>query len=122
VGPHAPHLPSTPAEWYLHHPVGELPVVKEPNYGVLGSDKHAFYPAEPTIDSADAAAIQSEYADRMRSLLSVDDIIRGLREYLVSVSEWDNTVLIFTSDHGYTLGVCSSYLPVSQHPFATNGR
>ncbi len=40
----------------------------------------------------------------MRSLLSVDDIIRGLREYLVTAGEWSNTHLIFTSDHGYTLG------------------
>ncbi len=60
VGPHAPHLPSTPAPWYLEHPIGEIPVVKEPNYGVLGTDKHAFYPIEPEINSADADAIQIE--------------------------------------------------------------
>jgi len=28
----------------------------------------------------------------------------ALREYLVSVNEWDNTYVFFTSDHGYNLG------------------
>jgi len=29
LGPHAPHLPSTPAPWYADHPVGNTPVPKD---------------------------------------------------------------------------------------------
>ena len=104
IGPHAPHLPSTPAAWYLDHPVGNTPVVRQPNFGVLGADTHAFYPEEPVISAEDATAIQTEYSKRLRSLLSVDDIVRELREYLIQVGEWNNTYLIFASDHGYSLG------------------
>jgi N-acetylglucosamine-6-sulfatase len=91
IGPHAPHLPSTPASWYLDNPVGELKVLKEPNYGHLGADKHAFYPLEPPISSMDAKQIQNEYSKRMRSMLSVDDIVKDVREYLLQVNEWNNT-------------------------------
>ena len=53
----------------------------------------------------------------MRTLLSVDDIVRGLHDYLSAAgrsdpsewggalgSEWDRTYFIHTSDHGYNLG------------------
>lgn len=128
VGPHAPHLPSTPAAWYLENPVGALPVVKEPNYGLLGADKHAFYPREPVIGPTQAASIQVEYSKRLRSLLSVDDLVQGLREYLVAAGEWNNTFVVLTSDHGYTLGgfrVNSHKMQVYDHvtrvPFLVRG-
>ena len=41
---------------------------------------------------------------RLKSLLSVDDMVRGIHGYLTSVGEWDNTFFFFTSDHGYNLG------------------
>ena len=114
IGPHAPHLPSTPAPWYMDHPVGNLSVIREPNYGVLGGDKHAFYPQEPVISApgdpgvhagnSDEEKIQDEYSKRMRSMLSVDDIVRDVREYLSEQNEWNNTIMVFLSDHGYTLG------------------
>ena len=34
----------------------------------------------------------------------VDDAVREIREYLITVAEWDNTFMIFSSDHGYSLG------------------
>ena len=108
IGPHAPHLPSTPAQWYLDNPVGNLRVVREPNFGVLGADKHAFYPQEPVISApgdpgirpgkSDEEEIQDEYSKRMRSMLSVDDIVREVREYLIEQNEWNNTVMVFVSE------------------------
>jgi hypothetical protein len=35
-------------------------VWRQPNYGVLGADKHSFYPREPPISAADGAKIQAE--------------------------------------------------------------
>ena len=76
-------------------------MVKQPNFGVLGNAKHAFYPVEPAISAEDESAIEDENSKRLRSLLSVDDIVRALREFLISAGEWNNTYLIFASDHGF---------------------
>ena len=48
--------------------------------------------------------IDIEHAKRLRSLISVDDIVVALKDYLEEIGEWDNTYLMFTSDHGYSLG------------------
>lgn len=104
MGPHAPHLPSTPAPWYADHPIGNLPVPKGPDYNWSAQGYHAFLPEEPTINAADEAAIVDEHSKRLRSLLSVDDLVRETFAYLTSVNEWDNTFFIYTSDHGYNLG------------------
>ena len=95
---------STPAPWYADHPVGNTPIDRGPYYNYLATGKHAFLPFEPPISSVDEAAIQYEHSMRLRTLLSVDDLVRGVREYLISVGEWDNTFFLFTSDHGYSLG------------------
>ena len=79
----------------------------EPNYNYLGSDKHAFFPHEPPIDSADAAAIARENSKRLRTMLSVDDLIRDVREYLIQQDEWDNTVMLYTSGAGTDYRPCS---------------
>ena len=82
LGPHAPHKPSTPAPWYADHPVGDTPIDKGPYYNYLATGKHAFLPHEAPISSVDEAAIQYEYSMRLRTLLSVDDLVRGVREYV----------------------------------------
>jgi N-acetylglucosamine-6-sulfatase len=104
LGPHSPHMPATPAEWYKDHPIGNMPLVKDPDYNYEAVGKHSFLPDNPAIDSTMEADIQLEHGNRLRTLLSVDDAIKDIREYLISVGEWDNTVFIFSSDHGYNLG------------------
>ena len=85
---------------------------------------------QPILNEADVAGINYEYTNRLRTLLSVDDLIgeRSLTEtsaalgagsslvtpchslsvamadYLISIGEWDNTYFFYTSDH-----VCQSY-------------
>ena len=108
VGPHAPHLPSTPAPWYLEHPIGRLTPPHEPYYNRSGVGKHSFVGTEPLIDAADEKAIDAEYAKRLRSLLSVDDIVRALHAYLSAVGEWETTYFIHTSDHGCAAHPCLS--------------
>ena len=103
MGPHAPHLPSTPAPWYADHPVGNTPVPKQIYYNYSGVGKHAFG-ALPSLAAQnvaiDEAAIALEHSNRLKTLLSVDDIVGALHSYLVSVNEWDNTYWLQTSDHG----------------------
>ena len=45
----------------------------------------------------DAASIDDEYSRRMRSLLSVDDLVLELHDTLVELKEWENTFVIFSS-------------------------
>ena len=111
VGPHAPHLPSTPAPWYADHPVVARTPPHEPYCGAAGVGKHSFVGTEPVINAVDEAAINAEYSKRLRSLLSVDDIVRALHAYLsgagvggVAGDEWGRTYFVHTSDHGYNLG------------------
>jgi len=119
IGPHAPHLPATPAPWYAAHPVGLNTAPRgDPYYNYSGRDKHSFIATEPIIDDADAAAIDVEYAKRLRSLLSVDDMIAGLAHALTRAGAWDATYVLFTSDHGYSQGqfrLCSHKMQVYDH-------
>lgn len=105
IGPHAPHLPSTPAPWYEDHPIGLLKApTADPPYNFSATDHHPLVAGQPILDERDVSGIDAEYANRMRSLLSVDDMIVDLHDLLVKYDEWENTYVIFSSDHGYSLG------------------
>lgn len=104
LGPHAPHLPSTPPPYPVDPKIAEIPVPIDPIYGELGSDKHSFLAKEPVINQQDKLAIQTEHTHRLQSLVAVDDVVRQVVEYLKSAGEWDNTYFFYTSDHGYNLG------------------
>ena len=45
--------------------------------------------------------ILRSWRDRLRTLLSVDDLVEGV---LNQIPDMDNTYVIFTSDHGYHMG------------------
>ena len=40
LGPHAPHLPATPAEWYMDHPVGSIPAPRNTGYYNYSATDH----------------------------------------------------------------------------------
>ena len=106
VAPHAPHLPSTPAAWYSNAfgPHG-LKAPRIMGWNASGLDNHHWtISMQPALDDVDVVQIDSEYTKRQQSLLSVDDIVKALHETLSSDGRWDNTFVIFTSDHGYSLG------------------
>mmetsp|Transcript_93642 Transcript_93642/g.180696 ORF Transcript_93642/g.180696 Transcript_93642/m.180696 type:complete len:581 (+) Transcript_93642:35-1777(+) len=104
LGPHAPHLPSTPPPYKVDIALDDIKAPKDPMYGKLQEDKHAFFPKEASINRFDEWRIEREHTNRLKSLVAVDDVVRQIKEYLESVNEWDNTYLFYTSDHGYNLG------------------
>ena len=104
VGPHAPHLPSTPPPYEVDPALRGVAVPKDPLYDRLSPDKHSFLGSEPSIDENDAESIAEEHTRRLLSLVAVDDVIRGIVEFLRDVGEWSRTIFLFTSDHGYSLG------------------
>ena len=92
LGPHAPHLPSTPAPWYADHPIGLTPVPIDAIYNYSATDKHSFLATEPIIDALNVAQIADEHARRLRSLLSVDDIVKEFHACLLP------TIIIYVCD------------------------
>ena len=100
IGPHAPHLPSTPAKWYEDKWPHGLDVTTLPSYNFSAPDHHWIVAMQPILNEADAEGIKEEYTNRHRTLLSVDDIVQEVAEYLIHIGEWDNTYFFYTSDHG----------------------
>ena len=73
---------------------------------LLTSSLHRTVLLKPPLSgqAADAMGIDTEYALRMRSLLSVDDLVLAVHDVLQSYGEWENTFVLYSSDHGYSLG------------------
>ena len=129
MGPHAPHLPSTPAAWYKQKWPQGLEVTKLPSYNVSAPDHHWIVSMQPILNEDDAKGIREEYTNRHRTLLSVDDIVREVAEYLKEIGEWDNTYFFYTSDHGcvcqgrdaalclYFFGACWPEPPIARISF-----
>ncbi len=53
---------------------------------------------------ADVESIITEHRARLRSLQSIDRAVESLVETLRSVGELNNTIIVFSSDNGYSLG------------------
>jgi hypothetical protein len=75
IGPHAPHLPSTPPPYAVDPALALIPVPVDPIWNVTAADKHAFLAVEPVIDGADLKDIQTEHTHRLQALAAVDVIV-----------------------------------------------
>jgi len=74
-------------------------------YNVTGVDHHWLVEADAHhLVPEEEAMITNESLNRLRSLLSVDDIVGEIAGYLEAEGELENTYIVFTSDHGYSLG------------------
>ena len=98
IAPHAPHMPTTPAPWYMDTPLPVQRAPRTPAYNASGAGKHWVISELAPLDGAMAAAIDDIYTLRHRALLSVDDIVREAAAVLAPVL--DNTFFFYTSDHG----------------------
>ncbi len=66
------------------------------------SDKNRFVSEKPSIKNNDC--FESQFKDRVESLRSVDDLIGTVYNGIADTGQLDNTVVIFTSDHGFQFG------------------
>ena len=48
--------------------------------------------------------IISDIKDYLRYVASVDDSVGELLDFLQKTNQWDNTIVIYTSDQGFFLG------------------
>jgi N-acetylglucosamine-6-sulfatase len=109
LSPHAPHLPATPAPWYIDTPLPTSFAPRLPSFNNYTSGKswniiqNGLTPFKPDT----IIGIDLHFQNRQRSLLSIDDFVRDIFETLESAGGQallENTFFIVTSDHGYHLG------------------
>ena len=83
------------------------PLPKPPNFNEADiSDKPRWvksnYPT--TLSPAKISNLQSAYRQRLRSMLSVEDLLKQIVTTLDKTGELENTYIFFTSDNGYHFG------------------
>lgn len=96
---YAPHQPSIPDDRYRDAIVPSL--VWDPAKQEEDRSDKPLYVQEATHRRE---VIERFYARQLRTLLSVDDVVAGLRADMVALGEDENTLSIFLSDNGLQLG------------------
>lgn len=106
VAPHAPHFPAEPAPWYKNAPLPaqHQRVPRVPSYNSSVDGKSWAIRINPAFSSFTSAGIDTHYRNRLRTLLSVDDLVDEIFLVLEEAGVLNNTYVITTSDHGYHLG------------------
>ena len=101
IAPIAPHYPAVPAAWYADR-YDNITTPITPNFNRSDDTKHSFVGTNPYISDVAKEWIDQLYRDRLRSLLSVDDLIFDIINLLMTDMEiFESTYFLYTSDHGY---------------------
>ena len=102
----AAHEPFVPASWYAQTWHSDWPA-HEPrppswNHTAGQHAKHGNLQTQRPLTSRAASVVTGVFRNRWRTLLSVDDAVAAVVD--ACGPQLDDTFLIFTSDHGFTLG------------------
>jgi hypothetical protein len=118
----APHIQdgegfpmAVPAPWYENTRIPEQRAPRTPNYNSTtpsstghnnnSNDYHHWLVRnQPPLSDLEAAMVDDLYVSRLKTLLSIDDLVEDLVEELETLGVLDNTYIVFTSDNGYRLG------------------
>ncbi len=98
--PYAPHAPRTSAPRHANAFAGE-PVELPENFNRIAEGAPRWWAARPPVDAAESEAATR---DQWRSLLALDDAVGRFLATLEETGEAENTVVIYLSDNGYSLG------------------
>jgi len=103
----ASHAPFTPAPQYSEEFPDEVSP-RLPHFNHVEEDnqaKHWFVTRQPRpLNSTYINQVDEVFRNRWRTLLSVDDLVDNIFNKLSETELLDNTVALYTSDHGYHLG------------------
>lgn len=102
--PFAPHGPRTSADRHLHL-YSDLQAPRPPSFGVPGTAKPLWIRDQADLTSDSIAQIDEQFAETARSLVAVDEAFQELIDRLESTGQLERTVVIFTSDNGYSFGL-----------------
>ena len=104
----APHDPFTPAPQYENE-FSDKKAPRIPNFNYVDEEneqKHWFIRQQPRpLNDTFVEMVDDIFRNRWRTLLSVDDMVDAVMLKLEEKNLLDDTVVIFTSDHGYHLGI-----------------
>lgn len=104
LAPTAPHLPAIAAPRHQ----GLLGLLRAPRTPAFNeadlSDKPRWLQGAPALSAADITELDATYRGQAEMLLAVDEMVAALITTLTQIGEFDNTYLIFTSDHGWHSG------------------
>jgi N-acetylglucosamine-6-sulfatase len=104
VGTKSPHAPPEVAARYQNSLVDTL-LPRPSNFNERDvSDKARWLRAYPRLSQAEIVEMQTLYRERLRSMLSVEDLLAQLIATLDHTDELDNTYIFFTSDNGFHMG------------------
>ena len=107
----APHIEdgdgfpkAIPAPWYENATVPESIAPRTPNYNCSAEDHHWLARSQMPVTAKEAEEADKLYVSRIKSLMSVDDMVQDLVQLLEDRALLSNTYIVFTSDNGYKLG------------------
>jgi arylsulfatase A-like enzyme len=102
--PYAPHEPATPAPRHTSA-YQDLALHRPPNFDEADvSDKPSHIKSLPRLTQSSKNRIDSIRGLQLRSLLAVDDAIADIVEALESTGRLENTMIVFSSDNGFSWG------------------
>ncbi|MGH9190765.1 MAG: sulfatase family protein, partial [Acidimicrobiales bacterium] len=101
---HAPHDPFTPAPRH-QAALGNVSIPRRPNFNEADvSDKPASIRSLSKMSAGQESNRIEDKRQSMRSLLAVDEAIKKIVDTLNERGILDDTIIIFMTDNGYTLG------------------
>ena len=108
VAPVAPHSGTpgedpVPARWKDRFQEVDLPSSENFNEQDV-SDKPVVYRDTLPLSKKELANLKLAQRRRLIAMLGIDEMVKRIREKIADIGQADNTILIFTSDHGYLLG------------------
>jgi N-acetylglucosamine-6-sulfatase len=117
VGTFAPHIPPAVAERH-QGTFADTPLPQPPNFDEeIISDKPQWLQQYPRLSQEQIDALEQLYRERLRSMLSVEDLLERIIDTLDQTGELDNTYIFFTSDNGFHLGNHRLYPAGKQTPY-----
>jgi len=104
VTPVSPHMPATAAPRHEGAFAG-VQAPRNPNFNEADmSDKPEFRQNRKVLNKRAVAQIDERHAQRLASMLAVEDLMRRVIEVQTERGRLDNTWLLFTSDSGFNQG------------------
>ena len=102
----APHIQdgpgfpvAIPAPWYTTTEVANHQAPRTPNYNASCPNHHWLVRQQSPLTEMQAKHVDQLYQSRLRTLLSVDDLVEDLISTLETAGVLHNTYIVFTSDN-----------------------